>query len=114
VIVFYPLLIKAHATILGITFALYITEMVISLIKFRKLSDFHTYIAKLAALLQGSYLILLFFTERPLTPLFYAAVFVTMLDLIEEIILALLLPTGQENVKGLYWILKGFKPVRPE
>jgi hypothetical protein len=29
------------------------------------------------------------------------------IELIEEIIIAFLLPTHQTNVKGLYWVLKG-------
>ncbi len=70
------------------------------------MTNFHTYLAKTAALLQGVFLILVFFTEEPSLILFYAATVVTMLELIEEIILIRLLPKWQANVKGIYWVLK--------
>ena len=70
------------------------------------MTGFHTWLAKTAALLQGVFLLLVFFTDRPSMPLFYAAAIITILQLIEEIILVHLLPQWQTNVKGLYWVLK--------
>jgi cardiolipin synthase len=78
----------------------------LAFVRYGKISSFHTYMAKLAALMQGSFLILLFFLQEPVYVLFYIAFFVTVIDLIEEIILVLLLPVWQTNVKGLYWVLK--------
>jgi len=43
---------------------------------------------------------------EPVLPLFYAAVILTGLELIEEIIMVSLLPNWEANVKGLYWVLK--------
>ena len=73
------------------------------------MTGFHTWLAKTAALLQGIFLLLVFFTDQPFMPLFYAAAIITILQLIEEIILVHLLPQWQANVKGLYWVLKNNK-----
>ena len=70
------------------------------------MTNFHTYLAKTAALLQGIFLILVFFTEEPILILFYAATIITMLELAEEIILVRMLPHWRANVKGVYWVLR--------
>lgn len=82
----------------------YLMEMILALRKYGKLSSFHTYLSKVAMLLQGvfilSLLLLGFFPW-----LFYAAIIVTIISVIEEMIILMLLPTPETNVKGLYWIL---------
>jgi len=85
---------------------LFVGENVVALVKYHKASSFHTYLAKVAAVLQGCFLILIFFLPEPVYPLFLAATIVTALDLIEETILTFILPTWQTNVKGLYWVIK--------
>lgn len=85
---------------------LFLIQTSMALIRYGKITSFHTYGAKIAAVLQGIFLILLFFLPRPLYPLFYAAVVITSLELIEEIILVMILPVWQNNVKGLFWVLK--------
>jgi CDP-diacylglycerol--glycerol-3-phosphate 3-phosphatidyltransferase len=89
-----------------ILFILFLFQTVFALIKYHKISSFHTYLAKVAAILQGTFLILLFFFPEPLYFLFYAAAIVTALDLIEEIILVIIIPKWEANVKGLYWVYK--------
>jgi phosphatidylglycerophosphate synthase len=74
--------------------------------KFKKATSYHTYLAKIAAVLQGAFLILYFFMKEPILPLFYTAAFCTALELIEEIIIVYLSPEWKTNVKGLYWVLK--------
>jgi CDP-diacylglycerol--glycerol-3-phosphate 3-phosphatidyltransferase len=74
-------------------------------LRYRTITSFHTYLAKLAAILQGSFLLLLFFVQNPPITLFYAVVIITALELIEECILVVLLPKWTANVKGLYWVL---------
>ncbi len=80
--------------------------MILALVRYRRLTSFHTYGAKTAALLQGIFLILLFFLPQPVYFLFYLALAVTGLELLEEITLIRLLPVWKANVKGLYWVLK--------
>jgi CDP-diacylglycerol--glycerol-3-phosphate 3-phosphatidyltransferase len=70
------------------------------------MTNFHTYLAKTAALSQGIFLLVTFFSDEPNVILFYAAAIITILELIEEIILVNLLPDWETNVKGIYWVLK--------
>jgi len=90
-------------TILIILLAL---QNILALIKYHKISSFHTYLAKVAAIAQGSFLIQLFFSSQPLYPLFYAASVISILDLIEESILVIMLPEWKTDVKGIYWVMK--------
>ena len=98
--------IKQHVIIFIILLVLFIVQTTYAFIRYRKMTNFHTYLAKTAALLQGVFLILVFFTDEPSLILFYAATIITMLELTEEIILVNLLSQWQANVKGVYWVLK--------
>ena len=101
--------IKQHIIILIILLVLFPVQTTFAFIKYRKMTNFHTLLAKTAALLQGVFLIFVFFTEQPSLILFYTATIVTLLELIEEIILVGMLPQWQANVKGIYWALKNKK-----
>ena len=98
--------IKQHIIIFIILLVLFLVQITYGFIRYKKMTNFHTYLAKTAALLQGVFLILVLFTEEPSLILFYVAAIVTMLELTEEIILIRLLPKWQANVKGIYWVLK--------
>lgn len=74
--------------------------------RYGKMTSFHTWLAKSAAVLQGIFLISAFFMSEPSRLLFYVAVAVTALELLEEIVLVFLLQVWKVNVKGLYWVLK--------
>lgn len=87
-------------------FALFILQTILAIIRYRKLSSFHTYIAKIAAILQGIFVLLLFFLDKPVYILFHITAAVITIDLVEEIILVLLLPHWETDVKGLYWVMK--------
>lgn len=97
---------KEQAFILTILFSLFVIQILVSFIRYHKTTSFHTYLAKASAILQGSFLILMFLLPYPIYWLFYLASFVTLLELVEEIILVILLPKWQINVRGLYWVLK--------
>ena len=98
--------VKSQLTLVIILISLYVIQNVLALIRYHKISSFHTYSAKVAAVLQGSFLILMFLLPQPVLWLFYVAAICTMIDLIEEIILTLVIPKWKANVKGLYWVLK--------
>jgi len=98
--------IHEQIVILGILFALYILQNVLAFMRYKRMSSFHTYLAKTAAILQGLFFILLFFFKEPVYFLFYGASIITFLDLLEEIILVLILPQWETNVKGVYWVWK--------
>jgi phosphatidylglycerophosphate synthase len=87
--------------------ALFLVQVSLAFLRFRRMTSFHTYAAKAAAILQGIFLILAFFLPEPSGILFYAAVIITALDLLEEIILVLVIPDWATDVKGLYWVMKG-------
>ena len=105
-IVFKPGFLQQEKVTVIILFAIFLFQMVLALIRYGKPTSFHTYGAKAAALMQGVFLLLLFFLPEPLYFFFYTACFITGAELIEEIILTLLLPTWEANVKGLYWVMK--------
>ena len=113
VIVLKPEFLKQQMAFIIPLLVLFVLQLFLAFVRYGKISSFHTYMAKLAALMQGSFLILLFFLQEPVYVLFYVAFFVTVIDLVEEIILVLFLPTWQTNVKGLYWVLKEKQKARP-
>jgi cardiolipin synthase len=96
-IVLKPDFITQHIAIFIILLVLFIVQTTYAFIRYRKMTSFHTYLAKTAALLQGVFLLLVFFTDEPN---------LTILELIEEIILVTILPKWQTNVKGIYWVIK--------
>ncbi len=101
--------IQQELVLIIVLLALLVIQTVMALIRYGKISSFHTYLAKLAALLQGSFLILLFFLPEPPLTLFYIASVVTILEIAEEMILVMILPEWKANVHGLYWALKDKK-----
>jgi len=98
--------IKEQKIVFIILLLLFLVQVTYAFYRYGKMTNFHTYLAKLAALLQGVFLILVFFTDEPVMALFYAAVIITMLELVEEFILVYLLPTGPINVIIISLVMK--------
>jgi phosphatidylglycerophosphate synthase len=105
-LVFKPGFLRQELILFGVLLGLYILQTGLALIRYGKITSFHTYVAKTAAIMQGIFLLLMFFLSVPPYTIFYIAVIITMLDLTEEIILVLILPRWQADVKGLYWVIK--------
>lgn len=103
--VIFPEFIRQQKWVFIILLSLFLIQMTYALTRYGKMTNFHTWLAKTAALLQGIFLLLTFFTGQPYLLLFYTAAIVTILELIEEIILVYLLPEWKANVRGLYWVL---------
>ena len=101
-----PEFIRQQAVLFILLGALFVLQTGYALIRYGKVTSFHTYLAKTAALLQGVFLILVFFTDKPILPLFYVAAGITILELIEEIILVYRLPEWKANVKGVFFLKK--------
>jgi CDP-diacylglycerol--glycerol-3-phosphate 3-phosphatidyltransferase len=101
-----PAFMKQELLSIILLFVLFAIQITSALIRYRKPTSFHTYLAKLAAVCQAAFLILAFFLPYPPRALFYIAVIVTALDLIEEIVMILILPKWEADIKGIYWILK--------
>jgi len=96
--------IRQERVLLFSLFGLYVVQNAVALIKYRKTTAFHTYSAKAGALFQGLFLILVFFLDSPPMILFYTALIITAINLIEETIMIILLPHWKTDVKGLFWM----------
>lgn len=103
-LVFKPGFLREELAIVVLLLVLFAVQVVSSFLRYGKMSSFHTYSAKAAAILQGIFLLLLFFLDHPVYLLFYIAAAVTAIDLVEEIILVWMLPEWKTDVKGLYWL----------
>lgn len=101
-----PSFIKQEWVVLVPLSFLFLLQTGSALYRYGKITSFHTYLAKLAALTQGVFLLSFFFLENIQYTLFYTAVVVTGIELFEEIILVYLLPQWESNVKGLWWVCK--------
>jgi CDP-diacylglycerol--glycerol-3-phosphate 3-phosphatidyltransferase len=101
-----PEFIKQEIAPLILLLLLFLVQVTYAFIRYGKMTNFHTYLAKTAAVLQGIFLLFTFFTDKVNLFLFFAATIITALELIEETILISLLPEWEANVKGLYWVIK--------
>jgi CDP-diacylglycerol--glycerol-3-phosphate 3-phosphatidyltransferase len=96
---------KEYLLLILVAFVPYLIQMVIAFKKYGKTTAFHTYLAKLSALLQGVFILwTLFF--GPIYWLFYLMIILGILETIEEITLIFMYDTWVEDVKGIYWALK--------
>lgn len=97
--------IKKYYILILISFFPYIIQMFIAFWKYGKATAFHTYLAKLSAIIQGVFILwLLFF--GPIYWLFYVMIVVGLLETIEEITLIFMYDNWVAGVKGIYWALK--------
>lgn len=84
-------------------------QTVAALIAYKKVTSFHTYMAKLAAVAQAGFFAMFFFGWGNARFAFYFAGALTALELLEEILLIIVLPKWKSNVKGLYWVINSKK-----
>jgi phosphatidylglycerophosphate synthase len=97
---------KEHWIIFAIPLGLFFIQIFAAFMRYGKMSSYHTYLAKAAAILQGFFMCSMFLFEQPVYGLFYATGLITTLELIEEIIMVFMLPEWKTNVHGLYWVLE--------
>ena len=105
-IILKPDFLRDQLTFIIILLVIFLIQVCVAIFRYGKLTSFHTYAAKLAALFQGVFLIFSFFLPNPPLYLFYATILITAIDLIEEIILVILNPVWKTDIKGIYWFLK--------
>jgi phosphatidylglycerophosphate synthase len=98
--------IREQAAVFLFLFALFLFQVAMAFYRYKKISTFHTYLAKTAAVVTAIFLLSVFFLESVYYPLFYAAAIITGAELIEEIILVFKLREYRSNVKGLFWVLR--------
>lgn len=97
--------IKKNLLIILLAFIPYIVQMVIAYIKYQKATAFHTYLAKLSAILQSIFILWsLFFS--PEYSLFYIMISIGILETIEEITLIFMYDDWASDIRGIYWALR--------
>ena len=103
--VFHPEVIRDHALLCGAAVGLWLLEDLVALLRYRRLSSFHTYASKVVANLLGLFIGWLFlFGFEPW--LLYVAAGTSILASLEELALLWLLPRWRANVRGAWWVLR--------
>ena len=96
---------KENLLLIVIALVPYGIQMLIAFKKYGKATAFHTYLAKLSAIVQGVFILwLLFF--GPVYWLFYVMIVLGVLETIEEISLIFMYDEWVDDVKGVYWALR--------
>jgi len=97
--------IKTNFVLIIIAFVPYIIQMFIAYFKYGKATAFHTYLAKLSAIVQSVFILWsLFFS--PEYSLFYIMIAIGLLETFEEITLIFMYRNWASDVKGIYWALR--------
>ncbi|HTJ12619.1 MAG TPA: CDP-alcohol phosphatidyltransferase family protein [Dinghuibacter sp.] len=107
--IFRPSFIRQQTAIIIVLVALYLLTVITALVKYGKLTAYHTWLAKIAAFLQATFLMLFFFLPYTPITLFLIASIFTAADLIEEFAMTLLLPRWRPDVRGIYSLLRKAK-----
>lgn len=105
--------IKKNILLISIAFVPYIIQMIIAYFKYGKATAFHTYLAKLSAILQSIFILYsLFFA--PNYTLFYIMIVFGLLETFEEIVLIYMYDNWASDVKGIYWALRDKRRLKKE
>lgn len=104
VLVFQHAFVSSHLHEILLVIALYCAEIVASLVRYGRLSSFHTLLSRVAAYAGGLFVMALFFWGYK-GWFFHFAVSVFVLSLIEGFVLIGLLPAWQCDVGGLHRVL---------
>ena len=102
---FEPNFMQENYPLILIAFVPYILQMILAFRKYGKATAFHTYLAKLSAVIQGVFILWLLFLG-PVYWLFYTMIIIGVLETTEEITLIYLYDKWVAGVKGIYWALK--------
>lgn len=85
---------------------LYLLQLILAYAKYGRPTSFHTWSAKIAAVVQAGFLTYTLFFE-PVKTLFFIAIFISLLETLEEIILIFHFRSWQSDIKGLFWVMRG-------
>ncbi|HEY2394650.1 MAG TPA: CDP-alcohol phosphatidyltransferase family protein [Rudaea sp.] len=102
---FHPEVFREHGTGIGLVVGGWILVSVFALLRYRRLSSFHTYASKAAGYALGFFLAALFLYGF-VTVLFFAALLLSICASVEELALLWHLPVWQADVRGLRWVLR--------
>ncbi|NNC44553.1 MAG: CDP-alcohol phosphatidyltransferase family protein [Winogradskyella sp.] len=93
-----------HLVIILLAFVPYIAQMLLAYAKYGKSTAFHTYLAKLSAVVQSVFILFSLFFE-PNSILFYSMIAFGLIETFEEITLIIMHDKWVSDVKGLYWVI---------
>jgi CDP-diacylglycerol--glycerol-3-phosphate 3-phosphatidyltransferase len=109
--VFESVFIQTNLILIIVAFIPYILQMLIAYIKYGKATAFHTYLAKLSAVLQSIFILWsLFFS--PEYSLFYTMIIIGLFETFEEITLIFMYDNWASDVKSIYWAYKDKKRLK--
>ena len=97
--------IKENIILIIIAFIPYLVQMIIAYFKYGKATAFHTYLAKLSAIMQSAFILWSLFFSPDYT-LFYIMIAIGLLETFEEITLIFMYDEWASDIKGIYWALK--------
>lgn len=100
--------IKNNLIIILIALVPFIVQMIWAYKKYGKATAFHTYLAKISAIMQSVFILWALFIS-PNYSLFYIMIALGILETIEEITLIVMHDHWASDIKGIYWVLKDKK-----
>ena len=104
-LIFESAFIRANLLLIAIAFIPYLVQMGVAFMKYGKATAFHTYLAKVSAVLQAVFILWTLF-YGPIYWLFYLMIVIGILETLEEITLIFMYDRWVEDVKGIYWALR--------
>lgn len=105
IVVFHPYVLDEHRIASTAMISAWGLECALALLRYGRLSSFHTYASKVAAYLLGIFIGILFLFGFEVW-LFYLAVVTSIVGNIEEMLLLRILPQWRTDVRGLWWVLR--------
>ena len=103
--------IKENIILIIIAFIPYLVQMIIAYFKYGKATAFHTYLAKLSAIMQSAFILWSLFFSPDYT-LFYIMIAIGLLETFEEITLIFMYDEWASDIKGIYWALRDKKRLK--
>ena len=97
--------IKQNIILISISLTPYIIQMIIAYYKYGKATAFHTYLAKLSAIIQSGFILFSLFFAPNIT-MFYIMIVFGLLETFEEITLIFIYDNWVSDVKGIYWAFR--------
>jgi CDP-diacylglycerol--glycerol-3-phosphate 3-phosphatidyltransferase len=109
--VFRPDVWQQHFVAICLVLGAWAVESALALVRYGRMSSFHTYAAKAAGYALGIFIATLF-TIGYVAWLFYIAVAVSLLSTAEELLLLWRLPQWRADVRGLWWVMTEHRSTR--
>ena len=101
-----PEFIRGHWPAIVVMVGFLTIQMIAALMAYGKVTSFHTYLAKTAAVAQAIFFFTIYFNTPLVEAAFYLAIVISIVQQIEDIIIVIVEPEWRANVKGLYWVLR--------